>query len=334
MNTPTSKPSSVRNKVLVLLTGLASLLALSACGSRGDNQTPGAASAQGAQGKGDWVCEAGKAADDWDCIQTENIEPVLSELEARRVEKARQEAQRRASDLETTREPGKSDELQQSLPSISTLGPNGTLPPGESISTSRQSIPAPNGGSTTPPTPPGYIPTTPQPIIDQDADKRPSPEQESTEPGQPNNSGASATQARAVENRPLTTAPEPGAQAQRRQEPAYARFAYRPAEPVRIIDLPADFYAAQLLAVSTKAQIEDFVVAKDLYNMSAARIEREGQILYVLLLGVYESKDLALQAVAHMPEEVRDLKPWVRPVDGLQDSMTRADRLTATASSR
>ncbi len=102
---------------------------------------------------------------------------------------------------------------------------------------------------------------------------------------------------------------------------------------MRIIDLPEDFYAAQVLSVSTKSQIEDFVVANDLYNMSAARIEQDGQILYVLLLGVYESKNTALEAVRHMPAKVRDLDPWVRPIVGLQESMLKADQLAARASS-
>ena len=72
-------------------------------------------------------------------------------------------------------------------------------------------------------------------------------------------------------------------------------------------------------------------MAQNLYNMSAARIEQNGQVLYVLLLGVYESKEIAQSAVAVMPTEVQSLKPWIRPIEGLQDAMMRGDQLAATA---
>jgi len=100
---------------------------------------------------------------------------------------------------------------------------------------------------------------------------------------------------------------------------------------VRIIDLPKNFYAAQLLAVSTKKQIEDFVIAENLYNMSAARIARNDRVLYVLLMGVYQSKEIAEQAVALMPQKVLSMEPWIRPIGGLQNAMIRGDQLAATA---
>ena len=227
---------------------------------------------------GSWLCEAGKAVDDWDCIQSEDIEPQLTA--------ANKAAAQARSKLPT----------QKSLPTA--------------VEESAADAPRdPLGG-----TAPQNLPLTPQPIIDPDAALRP--------PAQ-----AEPEQARTAEQtRPLTTA-----RAERPSEPAYAQLAYRPDEPVRIIDLPENFYAAQLLAVSTKKQIEDFVVAQNLYNMSAARIEQNGQVLYVLLLGVYESKEIAERAVAVMPTPVKSMKPWVRPIEGLQDAMIRGDRLAAMA---
>ena len=264
------------------LVGLTALLLIAGCNSRGDNSQ--SSSATDNPNKGDWLCEAGKAADDWDCIQTENIEPLLAERQARR--KA---------------EPAASSAAAQAvLPDT----PQPLLDPAAPPLPGSQALPSP-AEQTAPE--PSSVPELSVPELS-------APEPSEPEPAEPP---------------PLTTAsPE------RNQEPAYAALAYRPDEPVRIIDLPEDFYAAQLLAVSTKAQIENFVIEQDLYNMSAARIEREGQILYVLLLGVYETKDRALSAVQQMPDAVRVLKPWVRPIDGLQDAMVRADRLTATAKAR
>jgi len=307
-HTCSTKEQRIKNPLsgaCLAFVGLGCLLMISGCGSRAENRFLGAA---GDQANGDWVCEAGKAADDWDCIQSENIEPILSELETRKAPETRQPSP----------EPQRTGLLDQPLPTLP------ALPPGNTPAASD----------------PAFIPTTPQPIIDPNADTqpRPQPEPPLPEPPPPNGDGqasvtrpfattASAQRPTEANRRPLTTA-----QAERAKEPSYAHYAYRPSEPVRIIDLPEEFYAAQLLAVSTKAQIEDFVVQRDLYNMSAARIEQDGQILYVLLLGVYESKDIALEAVQHMPQEVRALKPWVRPINGLQESMLRANRMMATAS--
>ena len=333
MPTLPRKPTTVSRTMLTALTVLACLLVVSACNSRGIN---GANGAIGSQGKGDWVCDAGKAADDWDCIQTEDIAPVLSELEARKS----REAEQQAKVLEQALTPDQTRALSQTEPVLSAPTPDNPsaaitpfqAPPSPtdlSQTVPTQTVPSQTAPTQTVPSqtslegspvplPPGSF-TTPQPIIDPAAHTRPKPIPEpplATEP-------APAPK--------LTTAEKPAAQVDSREEPTYAEFAYRPPEPVRIIDLPEEFYAAQLLAVSTKQQIEDFVIEKDLYNMSAARIEREGQILYVLLLGVYETEEIALKAVALMPKDVRELNPWVRPIVGLQESMTKAEQLMANA---
>ena len=337
MPTLPRKPTTVSRTMLTALTVLACLLVVSACNSRGIN---GANGAIGSQGKGDWVCDAGKAADDWDCIQTEDIAPVLSELEARKS----REAEQQAKVLEQALTPDQTRALSQTEPVLSAPTPDNPsaaitpfqAPPSPtdlSQTVPTQTVPSQTAPTQTVPSqtslegspvplPPGSF-TTPQPIIDPAAHTRPKPIPEPPLATAPAPAPAPAPK--------LTTAEKPAAQVDSREEPAYAEFAYRPPEPVRIIDLPEEFYAAQLLAVSTKQQIEDFVIEKDLYNMSAARIEREGQILYVLLLGVYETEEIALKAVALMPKDVRELNPWVRPIVGLQESMTKAEQLMANA---
>ena len=321
---------------LTALAGLICLVAMAGCAARSERGVSGAA--DGTQAGGAWVCEAGKTADDWDCIQSENIEPILSELEARKAQEAKeaqQITQKQAQELENRRN------LEQPLPGPGPLGANAPDAPLDPLSTAIERLEEPGSfPSSTAPIPPTQ-PQIPQAELPQtelpQAELPPADPPQAAPPppgdGQTSTSDTTNRAPAAAKNRPLTTAQKPVDQLARSQEPSYAEYAYRPKEPVRIIDLPEDFYAAQLLAVSTKAQIEDFVVANDLYNMSAARIERDGQILYVLLLGVYESKEIALKAVENMPSDVRDLNPWVRPIDGLQDSMTRADRLMTTASS-
>jgi len=114
-------------------------------------------------------------------------------------------------------------------------------------------------------------------------------------------------------------------------EPAYAKLAYRPDRPTRILDLPSDFFAAQLFAVSTRQQLEDFVEREDLYNMTAAQVEHQGKLYYVLLLGVYKTVETAQQAISAMPATVKTLEPWIRPITGLQAAMRRAEALNAAS---
>ena len=63
--------------------------------------------------------------------------------------------------------------------------------------------------------------------------------------------------------------------------------------------------------------------------MSAARIGRGDRVLYVLLMGVYESKEIAEQAVALMPEKLLRMEPWIRPIGGLQNAMILGDKIAA-----
>ena len=112
--------------------------------------------------------------------------------------------------------------------------------------------------------------------------------------------------------------------------PEHLRLAYRPSQPTALTDLPADFYAVQIMAMSSKESLEAFVAREGISNMSAARVERDGALFYVLLLGIYEDADKARRAVASLPEEIAGAEPWIRPLGSLQSAMQRADRLAGS----
>lgn len=106
--------------------------------------------------------------------------------------------------------------------------------------------------------------------------------------------------------------------------PAYWHLAYKPTEETRVIDLPSDMFAVQLIAVSTRKQVEAFVELHDLWDMTAVKVSKAGKPLYVLIPGVYKSRLDAQTAVASLPHSVQQLKPWIRPLGGLQDAMRDA----------
>ena len=116
-------------------------------------------------------------------------------------------------------------------------------------------------------------------------------------------------------------APEPDAR------PAYARLAYQPPEPTALLDLPSTFYAVQLLAMPTPDALEAYARQKGLPELSAAPIEKDGERLFVLLLGIYETRGDAEAAVAELPETLADVDPWIRPLGSLQTAIRRAESL-------
>ena len=115
--------------------------------------------------------------------------------------------------------------------------------------------------------------------------------------------------------------------------PVYFRLAYRTEEPVPLLDLPKSFWAVQLIALSNKDALEKYANASSLVGLSGARVASNGKLLYVLLLGIYESKELARQAVASLPnKEAMKPSPWIRSLDSLHKAMLSGDYLSGDRS--
>ena len=110
--------------------------------------------------------------------------------------------------------------------------------------------------------------------------------------------------------------------------PPHIALAYRPTQAVAILDLPDDFFAVQLVAVSSKEALETYANTHQLSGMSAARVYANGQLYFVLLLGVYETRERAEQAIASLQGPLAELEPWIRSVGSLQDAMVAADEFT------
>jgi len=133
---------------------------------------------------------------------------------------------------------------------------------------------------------------------------------------------------------PVPVAPEPLAAGGERRSaeelPTHVRLAYQPSKPTLLEDLPSEFFTVQLLAMSSKTTLEAYVRDHGLKGLSAARIENDGGLYYVLLLGVYETEALARQAAADLPPPLDEASPWIRPLGSLQEAMQRADQLAGS----
>ena len=93
-----------------------------------------------------------------------------------------------------------------------------------------------------------------------------------------------------------------------------------------MLDVPGDFWAVQLIALSTKEDLEAYAERHNLHGMSAAQIaNQEGEVFYILLLGIYESREIAEQAITELPKPFNN--PWIRSVASLQSAMLRAEKV-------
>ena len=123
---------------------------------------------------------------------------------------------------------------------------------------------------------------------------------------------------------------EPSTGAREIDLPAYRYLAYRPDREVAFTDLPDEFYAVQLLALASPEAVERFVARAGVPGLAAARVEREGRLFYVLLLGIYRNRPDAVRAVESSPATLHHPTPWIRPLYTLKQAMLRADELAAS----
>lgn len=121
------------------------------------------------------------------------------------------------------------------------------------------------------------------------------------------------------------TPPQPVRNGSANAKPLHVQLSYQPDRPVAILDLPRDFYAVQLVAVSSRETLENYAQEHKLADMSAARIWDGRQIFYVLLLGIYETKANAEGALNSLSGTLAQLDPWIRSVGSLQTAMLEAD---------
>jgi septal ring-binding cell division protein DamX len=131
-----------------------------------------------------------------------------------------------------------------------------------------------------------------------------------------------ATEAQAAPE-PQETTERPAAE----PEPQAAAGSHLDAD--RLMSLPDDHFAVQLVALDSAAELDTFVDTHGLAHLPHARVERDGRIHYVLLLGFYETYALAEAASLDPPAPLEPGDAWIRPLAGLKRAVQRADSLEA-----
>ncbi|MCY3622036.1 MAG: SPOR domain-containing protein [Gammaproteobacteria bacterium] len=109
--------------------------------------------------------------------------------------------------------------------------------------------------------------------------------------------------------------------------PLYQELSFRPDRPTDLADLPGTFYVIQLIALSTREDLEQYIADNDLPVMSGAVVEKGGERFYALLAGIYADRETAERAARSLPEKLSAHGPWVRSMESLQAAMARAEQL-------
>jgi septal ring-binding cell division protein DamX len=125
------------------------------------------------------------------------------------------------------------------------------------------------------------------------------------------------------EPQPVTKGSDPSVTV-RDERPAYQSLAFEPDQPMKLTDLPPDYYAVQVVALKSQRAVEKWVKERGLTHMSVARIAKDDEILFVVLLGVYPDRASAERAVDERPPPLRDVTPWVRKLSSLQAAIRAA----------
>jgi septal ring-binding cell division protein DamX len=76
-----------------------------------------------------------------------------------------------------------------------------------------------------------------------------------------------------------------------------------------------------MIALGSKAELQAFINAQELDELSGATVRVKGKIFYVALLGVYPSRLAAEQAAVARPASLQRYEPYIRSMASLQTAM-------------
>ncbi|EOI3479556.1 cell division protein DamX, partial [Cronobacter dublinensis] len=81
---------------------------------------------------------------------------------------------------------------------------------------------------------------------------------------------------------------------------------------------PGSHYTLQLSSSSNYNNLNSWAKKENLKNYVVYQTTRNGQPWYVLVSGVYGSKDEAKRAVSSLPADVQAKNPWAKPIHQVQ----------------
>jgi len=87
----------------------------------------------------------------------------------------------------------------------------------------------------------------------------------------------------------------------------------------QLLGYPANNFAVQLLGSRSEVNVKEFVADKQVADSHGYFETRfQSQPWYVVVFGNFDDRGTAAQAIQQLPESLRSLQPWVRPINGIQ----------------
>ena len=134
----------------------------------------------------------------------------------------------------------------------------------------------------------------------------------------------------ALEMNQIVSAPEPEAVV---VAPVVQTTVPAPAKPIRqeklskveqsFMALPKGHYSLQVLGARYEATAKQFLASLGSLNspIYVLELERGGEPWFVVLVGDFGNQGDARKAISDLPQKVRNLQPWARPVTKLQQQL-------------
>lgn len=99
-----------------------------------------------------------------------------------------------------------------------------------------------------------------------------------------------------------------------------------------LLTMPPEHFAVQLTTTETRAIANRFVRDHGLADRDEVlvlELAQEGTYYYAVVLGTYERQEDAQAAVDARPEELADIKPWIRTLEPIQRGIRDAEAIRA-----
>lgn len=90
-----------------------------------------------------------------------------------------------------------------------------------------------------------------------------------------------------------------------------------------ILSAPGSHYTLQLSSASRSDTLNAYAKQQNLQHFMVYETKRDGKPWYVLVSGNYASSAEAKRAIATLPADVQAKKPWVRPVQQVQQDLKK-----------
>ena len=92
-----------------------------------------------------------------------------------------------------------------------------------------------------------------------------------------------------------------------------------------LLQQPEAAFTIQLVTFSSAERAEVYLAGqREPGRFARYRYQRNGRVLHVVVFGIFDSRAEALAAADQLPAAVGDVRPWVRPINQLKETIRTA----------